>query len=76
MYLQEKCAAESATMIVTPRRCQRFKAEPGAKYSWTLTESEKTVSKGTAVADQWGLVTAEGIELTKQPRRLKITAAK
>ncbi len=76
MYLYEACGAESATMTVTPRRCQRFKAQPGAKLVWTLTEDGKTVGKGTAVADQWGLVTAEAVELTKRPRRLRIAAAK
>lgn len=75
VYLQEACSAASATMTVTPRRCQRFKAEPGTKYAWTLTEGGETLNKGTAVADPWGLVTAEGIELTKQPRRLGITAS-
>ena len=76
MYLHEACGAESATMSVTPRRCQRFKAEPAAKHTWTLTEDGKTVGKGTAVAGQWGLVTVESVELTKQSRRLRIAAAK
>jgi hypothetical protein len=74
MYLDDGCGAESATMTVTPRRCQRFRAKPGANFAWTLAEGEKTVSKGTAVANQWGLVTAGRIELTKQPRRLRIAA--
>ncbi len=74
MYLKEICGAESAIMTVTPRRCQQFKAKPGTRFAWTLTEGGKTVNKGTAVADKWRLVTAEGIELTKQPRRLGFTA--
>ncbi len=76
MYLHEACDAESATMTVTPRRCQRFRAEPGATFDWTLTEGDRTITRGTSVADQWGLVTADGIELTKQPRRLSVDAAR
>jgi len=74
MYLQEQCGTASATMTVTPRRCRQFAAAPETKLAWTLTEGGKTVSTGTAVADQWGLVTAEGVELTKRPRRLRISA--
>lgn len=74
MYLKENCGDESAIMTVTPRRCQQFKAKPGTRFAWTLTEGGKTVNKGTAVADKWGLVTAEGIELTQQPRRFGFTA--
>lgn len=46
-------AKNAMTVDVTPRRCQNFKATPGAKYAW----STSTGMKGTAVADKWGLVT-------------------
>jgi hypothetical protein len=78
LHLQKSCPADRATTDVTPRRCQRFKAKPGQPFRWKLTEADggKVVADGRAVADKWGLVTVERIELTKHPRRLTITAAR
>jgi hypothetical protein len=48
------CKAEM-TVDVTPRRCQKFKPEPGERFKW----SSSTGGSGTVTADQWGLVTVE-----------------
>jgi len=75
MYLHEACGAESTTMTVTPRHCQPFRAGLGTKFARTLPEDGKTVNRTEAVADQWGLVTAERIEWTGRSRRLQIAVA-
>ena len=72
-WLMPSCPHPEAAMDVTPRRCQKFKAAPGQAYKWTLKdEAGKDVDSGTAIADKHGLVTAEGIVLTKAKRRIVI----
>lgn len=51
--LSNDLAKEAMTVDVTPRRCQKFKAKPGAAFRWTAS----TGGSGKVVADQWGLVT-------------------
>jgi hypothetical protein len=65
---------DQCTADVTPRRCRRFHAQPGQKFQWANTSlaDEKTVQTGTAVADQWGLVTAEKVIISKGKNRLVI----
>jgi hypothetical protein len=65
---------DQCTADVTPRRCRRFRAQPSQKFDWTNTSlaDEKTVQTGTAVADQWGLVTAEKVIISKGKNRLVI----
>jgi hypothetical protein len=65
---------DQCTADVTPRRCRRFRAQPGQKFQWINTSlaDEKTVQTGTAVADQWGLVTAEKVIVSKGKNRLVI----
>ena len=69
----DRCTAD-----VTPRRCQRFKARPGEKFTWTNTSlaDKKVVQTGTAVADTYGLVTAKRILISKGKNRLVIQRAK
>ncbi|MBM4040404.1 MAG: hypothetical protein FJ290_18000 [Planctomycetes bacterium] len=69
---------DACTADVTPRRCQRFKASPGAKFAWTNTSvaDGKVVQTGSAVADQWGLVTAPKVVISKGKNRLVIQRAK
>jgi hypothetical protein len=64
----------ACTADVTPRRCRKFKAAPGEKFTWTNSTlaNNKEIQKGTAVADQFGLVTAEKIIITKGKNRLVI----
>ncbi len=65
----DRCTAD-----VTPRRCQRFKAKPGEKFTWTNTSlaDKKVLQTGTAVADGLGLVTVRKVIITKGRNRLVI----
>jgi hypothetical protein len=69
----DPCAAD-----VTPRRCQRFKARPGDRFTWTNTAlaDGTVIQTGAAVADQWGLVTAERVTISKTKNRLVILRAR
>ncbi|MBM4035451.1 MAG: hypothetical protein FJ291_27230 [Planctomycetes bacterium] len=69
---------DACTADVTPRRCQRFKPSPGAKVTWTNTSlaDANPVQTGTAIADQWGLVTAQRVIISKGKNRLAILPAK
>jgi len=44
---------------VTPRRCQRFKLEPGAEAAWTTSAG----ATGKVLADKTGLVTIPRVAL-------------
>ncbi len=67
--------ADSATMDVTPRRCQKFKPAPGEKFRWTNRSlgGGKVIQSGTAVADHWGLVTIENVTISKGKNRIEIS---
>jgi len=69
----DRCTAD-----VTPRRCQRFKARPGGKFTWTNTSvaARKVIQTGAAVADKRGLVTAKKVVISKGKNRLVILRAK
>jgi hypothetical protein len=57
--LSNELAKEPMMVDVTPRRCQKFKARPGATYRWTTS----TGGSGTVTADPWGLVTVAKVVL-------------
>ena len=61
-------------MHVTPRRCQRFKPQPGDRFRWTLTRAGdgRPLQAGTAVADRWGLVTVRDVTVARSKSRLRI----
>jgi len=62
-----------ATTDLTPRRQQKFKANPGGEFSWTATAADGTVlQSGTIVADKLGLVTIPGIKMTREKVRIEI----
>ena len=63
---------------VTPRRCQKFKAKPGEKFTWTNTSlaGGKVVQSDQSVADKNGLVTAERVIISKGKNRLVFQRAK
>jgi len=69
---------DACTADVTPRRCRRFKAAPGQKFTWINTSlaDNRVVQTGRAVADPHGLVTAEKVIITKGRNRLVIKRAK
>ena len=66
--------ADSATMDITPRRCQKFKAEPGERFFWTNTSvgDDKAIASGKVSADKWGLVTIKDIVVNKAGNRILI----
>lgn len=75
----DQCAVD-----VTPRRCRKFKAGPGQKFTWTNTSladlpgrqaGNTVVQTGAAVGDKWGLVTAEKVIVSKGRNRLVIRPA-
>jgi len=69
-----RCPADRCSTDLTPRRCQKFRARPGEKLQWTNTsvKDKRIVQKGTAIADKWGLVTLEGLVVTKGRNRITI----
>jgi hypothetical protein len=66
--------ADSATMDITPRRCQKFTANPGDRFRWTSTSIQDgtTVGSGEITADRWGLVTIQGALVSKSRNRILI----
>jgi len=65
---------DRCTVDLTPRRCQRFRGQPGEKLKWTNTSlgSTKVIQSGTVAADQDGLVTLEQIVVGKGGNRIQI----
>lgn len=72
VHLIEKSPKDACTVDVTPRRCQRFKPQPGQELTWTSTVDGKQIQTGTAVADRHGLVTLKGVKVTRSPGRLVV----
>ncbi len=75
--------AGKQTASITPRRCQKFKPRPGARYRWenhSYADPAKPVkvAGGTVVADKHGLVTVEKFEFDTAGwgSRLTISAEK
>lgn len=60
------------TADVTPRRLQRFRVEPGRRYAYTFVREGKTVSSGTVVADDAGLLTVPKLSIAVAPATLTI----
>jgi hypothetical protein len=70
--------ADSCTVDLTPRRCQRFKAQPGSQFSWSNTSvaDGKVMQSGIAAADKLGLVTIENLTILKSKNRIHIGGQK
>ncbi len=68
----DRCTAD-----VTARRCRKFRAKPGEKFTWTNTSvaENKVVQQGSAVADELGLVTARKVIISKGKNHLVIRRA-
>jgi len=64
-------AKEDMTVDVTPRRCQKFKPEPGAAVTW----SNSAGGEGTVTVDPHGLVTVEKVVI-KHGSETKLTLKK
>jgi hypothetical protein len=74
LALLSKGPKDECTVDVTPRRCQKFKPQPGEKFQWTNTPaaSDKPVQSGEVAADQYGLVTIPAVTVSKGKNRLSI----
>ena len=77
VFLAAAAPAEHCTVDLTPRRCQKFRAKPGAAFRWTNTDpaSGKAIQSGNATADRNGLVTLEQVEVGKAKSRVQIRSA-
>jgi hypothetical protein len=66
--------ADSCTVDLTPRRCQRFKTQPGQRFSWTNTSlaDGKVIQSGVAAANKSGLVTIQNLTVLKTKNRIQI----
>jgi hypothetical protein len=72
--LSPQAPQDSCTVDLTPRRCQRFKPQPGAEFTWinTSVNEGKVIQSYTVVADQWGLLTLENVAVAKGKNRIRI----
>jgi hypothetical protein len=74
VHLRDDCPASTCTTDLTPRRCQKFKAKEDEEFRWAATSPDgRTLQSGTATADAWGLVTIQGLALSKAKVRVAIT---
>jgi len=62
----------NCTVDLTPRKCQRFKPEPGTQFKWTCKAGDNVLGAGTATADKWGLVTIRQLPMAKGAQRVVI----
>jgi pimeloyl-ACP methyl ester carboxylesterase len=67
--------ANSATVDVTPRRCQAFKIVAGERVHWSNVRGQRILQSGEAIADQFGLVTIPQVTVSADHSRLVITRA-
>lgn len=74
VFLTENCPRDLCTVDVTPRHCARFKPRPGERFQWTNTSlaNGDVIASGMIVADEWGLVTIEKMEVHKGRNRLVV----
>lgn len=62
----------AATVDLTPRKCQKFRLEPGAPFTWTniqVADGEE-LQLGRSAADRYGLATITGLRVTKGKHRI------
>jgi pimeloyl-ACP methyl ester carboxylesterase len=73
--LIDQAPQDDATVDMTPRRRQQFKAQPGERLMWTNVSlgTKKTLQSGTIVVDKKGLVTLEKVLIGKKKNRITIT---
>lgn len=74
LSLRDDCPYPECTTDLTPRRCQKFRARAGDTFRWSAASPDdaKPAQSGTATADRWGLVTIEGLRLSKAKLRVKL----
>ena len=78
VILQASAPADKCSVDLTPRRLQKFATPKGRKFDYTVTELKggEVLTKGTAEADEYDLLTLKQIPLRKGNNRVKITPAK
>ena len=78
LELRKDCPQDSLTTDLTPRRTQRFKAQPGDIFKWTNTSLKdgQELQSGQARADANGLVTIQGLTVTAGKNRVKVERRK
>lgn len=67
-----KAPKEGCTVDLTPRRLQKFEVKAGDQAKWASTSDGKEVQSGTVTADKYGLLTIEGLKVTKAGVRVRI----
>ena len=70
--LAPKAPKDECTVDLTPRRLQAFKVKAGATFKWTNTNGGREVQSGVVTADANGLVTIEGLNVTKSGSRVRL----
>jgi len=73
--LVEKAPRDECTVNVTPRRRQQFKPQTGQRLRWTNTamKDKREIQTGRVTVDQLGLITLEGVRVTKGKNRITIS---
>lgn len=77
VILVKSAPQDSCKVDLTPRRLQKFRTPKGAKFAYTVTDlqTQKTLAKGEAVADEHDLLTCKQIPLARGRNRVKLAAA-
>jgi glycerophosphoryl diester phosphodiesterase len=77
VYLSRECPGEEATLDLTPRRCQKFRAGPGELFRWIRTSpgENRPLQRGESRADRWGLVTLKGLRISRKKQRIILVRA-
>ena len=72
--LIEKAPKGECTVDLTPRRLQQLKLQPGRRVRWTNTSLSdgKLVQSGKGRADRFGLLTLEGVRISKGKNRIRV----
>jgi dienelactone hydrolase len=73
LKLNKQAPKEACTVDVTPRRCFQFRAREGTKVKWRNVAADGAeLQSGEVQADQWGLVTAPAVQVTRGGNRLTL----
>jgi len=67
IYLLDEAPQDSATVTITPRRLQNLVHTSGTSYNWIFG-----VQSGTVTADENGLLTINGLQMSKERTKLII----
>jgi len=76
VWLAGSARKDECTVDLTPRRCRKFRLEPGQRFRWAVAAPEAggVLQSGAGKADKWGLATVEKLIVAKQKRRVTIEA--